>query len=133
MGFVLQRDFPKYRNANELCRKLLRNWRELDEINFPGCSAAQRRLIIVFYDAFCLGTIEINVSTARFARTPMIRFYLKRLVSTSRRCNILHAENTTVGGPSLTSIRSSYLSFKLFSPFLADNERELKVEILSHI
>ena len=52
----------------------------MDEINFPGCSAAQCRLVIVFYDAFCLGTIEINVSTARFAPTPMIGFYLKRLV-----------------------------------------------------
>src|SRR5262245_42736335 len=112
---------------------MLLNRQELDKINFPGCSAAQCRFVIVFYDAFCLGTIEINVSTARFVPTPMIRFYLKRLVSTCRRCNILCTENTTVGDPSLTSIRSSYLSFKLFSPFLADNERELKVEILSHI
>ena len=112
---------------------VLRNRRELDEINFPSCSAAQCRLVIVFYDAFCLGTVEINVSTARFAPTPMIRFYLKRLVSTSRRCNILYTENTTFGRAFFTSIRSSYSSFKLFSPFLADNERELKVEILSHI
>ena len=112
---------------------VLRNRRELYEINFPSCSAAQCRLVVIFYDAFCLGTVEINVSTARFAPTPMIRFYLKRLVSTSRRCNILYTENTAFGSASLTSIRSSYSSFKLFGSFLTDNERELKVEILSHV
>jgi hypothetical protein len=58
---------------------MLLNRQELDKINFHGCSAAQCRSVIVFYDAFCLGTIEINVSTARFAPTPMIGFYLKRL------------------------------------------------------
>ena len=112
---------------------VLRNRRELYEINFPSCSAAQCRLVVIFYDAFCLGTIEINVSTARFAPTPMIRFYLKRLVSTSRRCNRLYTDNANFRDASLKSIRSSYSSFKLFSPFLADNKRELKVEILSHI
>jgi hypothetical protein len=112
---------------------MLLNRRELYEINFPSCSAAQCRLVVIFNDAFCLGTIEINVSTARFAPTPMNGFYLKRLVSTSRRCNMLYTENVIFGGASFTSIRPSYSSFKLFSPFLADNERELKVEILSHI
>ena len=101
---------------------LLLNRRELYEVNFPGCSAAQCRLVIVLYDAFCLGTVEISVSTARFAPTPMIGFYLKRLVGASRRCNRLHTDNTNVGRAFLTSIRSSYSSFKLFSPFRA-NER----------
>ena len=63
----------------------------------------------------------------------MIRFYLERLVSTSRRCNILYTENTAFGSAFLTSIRPSYPSFKLFGSFLTDNERELKVEILSHV
>src|SRR5262245_7853894 len=101
---------------------MLLNRQELDEINFPRCSAALCRSVIVLYDAFCLGTIEINVSTARFATTPMIGFYLKRLVSTSRTCNLLYTDNTAFGGAPLTAIRSSYSSFKLFSPFLADNE-----------
>ena len=63
----------------------------------------------------------------------MIRFYLERLVSTGRRCNILYTENTIFGGSSFTSIRSSYSSFKLFSSFLSDNEWKLEVAILSHI
>src|SRR5262245_43551912 len=64
---------------------MLLNRQEFDEINLPGCNAAQGRFVIVFYHAFCLWTVEINVSTARFAPTPMICFYLKRLVSSSRR------------------------------------------------
>jgi len=63
----------------------------------------------------------------------MVCFYLERLVSTSRRCNLLYTDNTAFGGAPLTAIRSSYSSFKLFSPFLADNEWELEVESLSHV
>jgi hypothetical protein len=63
----------------------------------------------------------------------MIGFYLKRLVGTGRRCNLFYTENCTFGCASFKPIRSSYSSFKLFSPFLADNEWELKVEILSQI
>ena len=112
---------------------MLLDRQELDEINFPRCSATQCRLVIVLYDAFCLRTVEINPFTARFAATPVVFFYLKRLVMTSRRCNRLYTDNTNFGGASPTSIRSSYLSFELFSPFLADNEWKLKVEILSQI
>jgi hypothetical protein len=112
---------------------MLLNRRELDKINFPGCSAAQCRLVIVLYDAFCLGTVEINISTARFAPAPMIGFYLKRLVGPSGRCNLLYTENSTFEGAILKSIRSSYAGFKLFSPFLADNEWEIQVTSLSHV
>src|SRR5215475_487516 len=111
---------------------MLLNRQELDEINFPGCSAAQCRLVIQFYDAFCLGTVEIDPFAARFAATPMVCFNLERLVSTSRRCNFLYTDNSAFGGAPWTSIRSSYSSFKLFSPCLADNEWELEIEILSH-
>src|SRR5262245_9144759 len=112
---------------------MLLNRKKFDEINVPSRSAAQCRLVIVFYDTFCLGTVEIDPFAARFTPTPMVCFYLERLVSTSRRCNLLYTENTTFGDASLTSIRSSYVSFKLFSPFLTDNEWKLEVESLSHV
>src|SRR5215510_8826534 len=106
---------------------MLLNRKEFDEINVPGCSAAQCRFVIVFYDAFCLRTVEIHPFTAGFATTPIVVFYLKRLVRTSRRCNRLYSDNTNFGGASLPLIRSSYSSFKLFGPFLADNEWELQI------
>jgi len=112
---------------------MLLNRQELDKINFPGCSATQCRFVIVFYDAFCLRTVETNPFTARFAPTPFVCFYLKRLVSTRRTCNRLYTDNTNFGGASLKSIRSSYSSRKLFSPFLAENEWEIQVASLSHI
>jgi hypothetical protein len=112
---------------------MLLNRQELDEVNFPGRSAAQCRLVLVLYDAFCLGTVIIDPLAARFAATPVVFFYLERLVMTSRSCNRLYTDNTNLGGAFPTSIRSSYLSLELFSPFLADNEWKLKVEILSQI